>query len=235
MKKVIQLALVLGVTAAAQSAVAAEKGWYAGIGVGQNKVSDWVSDDDMVVLLDDFGSQMGVNSFSGTVSANSDDKDTGWKIFGGYQFTPVIAVEVAYLDLGAATADSAAVGTFDVGSGPFDGSLYLKVKSEASALVADVVGKLPAASWLDFFAKAGFYHARVEVTATAGATDSGGVYESSDSEKDTSNGLHVALGADFNVAQHVAIRAEWERLSKIDFQGDDFDISGLSVSAIYRF
>lgn len=235
MKKVIQLALVLGVTAAAQSAVAAEKGWYAGIGVGQNKVSDWSSEDDMVSLLDSFAYEMGVVSFDGVVSAHSDDKGTGWKIFCGYQFTPAIAVEVAYIDLGSATGESSAVGTFDVGSGPFDGSLYLKDKSEASAFVIDAVGKVPAASWLDLFAKVGLYRAQLELTETGGATDSSGVYESSVSAKDSSTGFHVAFGLDFNIAQHVAIRAEWERLSKIDFQRAEVDISGLSLSAIYRF
>lgn len=238
MKKAIQLALILGVTAAAQSAVAAEKGWYVGIGAGQNKTSDWLSEDDMVYLLDDFASQTGVTSFNGTVSASSDDKDTGWKIFSGYQFTPAIGVEVAYIDLGAATAESSATGTFNFASGP--GSLYMKVKAESSAFVVDAVGKLPVASWLDLFAKFGLYSAQIDITVTggfAGITGFGGpsVGEATASEKDSSTGLHLALGADFNVAQHVAIRAEWERLSKIEFQDADFDITGLSLSAIYRF
>lgn len=234
MMKTTKLALCIALAGFATNVLAAD-GWYAGIGVGQSSVSDWISKDDMLGLLDDFGDEMGVNDFVGSVSASSDDEDTGWKIYGGYQFTPNLAIEAAYLDLGEASASAAASGLFDLGGGFFPGSLYVKATAEATAIVIDGVGKLALAPWLDLFAKAGLYRTELDVTATAGATDTNGVYEASESESDDSTGLHVAVGADFNVMQNVIIRAEWERLSKVDFQDSETDFDLLSISAAYRF
>lgn len=234
-QKFCQLALCLGIASVAVHASAETTGWYAGIGAGQTTVGDWLSKGDMLDALGEFGDEMGVLAFSGNISSSSDDKDTGWKIYGGYQFTPNFALEAAYLDLGEATAKSGAAGLFNVGSGFFPGSLYIKAKGEATAFVLDGIGKIAVAPWLDLFAKAGVYRSELKVTVTAGATDSGGVYEASESEKDNSTGLHAGLGADFNVTPNIAIRAEWERLSKVDFEDGETDLDMLSVSAIYRF
>lgn len=40
-----------------------------------------------------------------------DDSDVGYKLYGGYNFTPMFGVEVDYIDFGAATWDSAYFGT----------------------------------------------------------------------------------------------------------------------------
>src|SRR4051812_49006320 len=56
---------------------AADQGGYLGIGLGQTKVKDACTD-----------------------FASCDNKDTGVKVFGGYQFNPNGAVEIGYVDLG---------------------------------------------------------------------------------------------------------------------------------------
>jgi len=236
MKRALKLALVLGMATAAEGAMAASEGWYAGIGIGQSKVSDWLSKDDARDVQSAFEDGVGVLAFSGSTTASSDDKDTGWKVYGGYQFNENLAVEASYLNLGKTTAQSSSTGRFFIsGIGVVNGSLYTKTTGEASAFTLDGVVKADLAPWVDIFAKAGAYRAKLDVKLTGGITGSAGSAEASDSMDDDSTGLHIALGADFNIIENVAIRAEWERLSKVDFQDSETDIDLLSVSAIYKF
>jgi OOP family OmpA-OmpF porin len=235
MKHLRKLALSIALAAGALPALAGNTGWYAGVGIGQSSVSDWLSEDDMLSLLDDFGTEMGVNSFAGTISSDADDEDAAWKIYGGYNINPNFAIEASYMDLGEATASAAAVGTFNTGGGPFPGSLYVRAKGEAQALTIDAVGKVAVAPWLELFVKGGLFNAELDITGVAGATDSSGVLEASDSGSDNSSGLHIGLGADFSVTPDIVIRAEWERLADVEFDGGETDIDLLSVSAAYRF
>jgi OOP family OmpA-OmpF porin len=74
LRKTIALA-ILGASTATYAAD--DKGFYAGVGIGQSKVSD---------------SEAGL-SFDGT--------DTAFRIFGGYQINTNFSVEGAYIDVGA--------------------------------------------------------------------------------------------------------------------------------------
>ena len=59
------------------------------------------------------GASVGQSKASGFCSfaagAACDDKDTGFKLFGGYQVTPNWAVEATYMDMGKAEATAAGV------------------------------------------------------------------------------------------------------------------------------
>src|SRR3954467_10471470 len=57
------------------------------------------------------GGSIGQSKFKDACSGNPpgvscDDKDTAWRIFGGYQFSPNFAAELGYHDLGEAKASA---------------------------------------------------------------------------------------------------------------------------------
>lgn len=80
------LTVVLGtaILAASHSVLAqqSERGWYAGVSVGQAQFSDACA-------------KVGTG-------VSCEDKDGAWRIFGGYEFNRNLAVEIGYADLGEA-------------------------------------------------------------------------------------------------------------------------------------
>lgn len=71
-----------------------------------------------------------------------DDSDTGFKIFGGYQFTKNWGAEAGYVDFGSATASGAVSGDVGITAFTFAGTGTLPL-NESFALV----GKLGLAMW----------------------------------------------------------------------------------------
>ena len=116
------LGLVAIVVIASPFAAADDSGWYIGANVGQSRAK---IDDERIT-----SSLLG-RGFSG-ISIADDDRDTGYKLFGGYKFNKNVAVEGGYFDLGkfgyAATMDP---------SGTLNGNIKLK------GLNLDLVGMLP--------------------------------------------------------------------------------------------
>src|ERR1051325_3766451 len=133
------LALTVGLGTALASLPAAAQlsmsGFYVGAGVGQGKAKDFCG---------------------GGPFDSCDDKETAWKIFGGYQFTPNFAAEVGYGRLGKFNASLAGL-TDEV-----------KVTVwEASALAA-----WPIVQQLSVFGRLGLYRATAkETTNFAGDFD----------------------------------------------------------------
>jgi OOP family OmpA-OmpF porin len=150
MKKSKTVLATLGFAAAAAfvgSALAQsqtqETGAYAGLSIGQAKSKDACSG-------------AGVTGATG-ISTSCDDKDTAWKIFGGYQFMRYLAAEVAYTDLGKVKASASAPGV----------SASAEVKSNAWELVA--VGSYPiGTSGFAPYAKAGFYRGESKLSTSVG-------------------------------------------------------------------
>src|SRR4051812_21373035 len=96
-KKVLVTALLAGFAAVPTLATAqakgnAELGFYAGASVGQSK------------------------SDCGGSSGSCDDKDTAYRIFGGYKFHPNIAVEGGYSPLGETSASIGGLGSVTAGA-----------------------------------------------------------------------------------------------------------------------
>ena len=61
------------------------------------------------------GGSLGQSNFKGDCAGNCDKKDTSFRLFGGYQFTPNIAAELGYTDLGKLK-----VGSGDIGATAWD-------------------------------------------------------------------------------------------------------------------
>lgn len=128
---------------ASQTALAQDKGFYVGLGVGQSDAKDACS-------------ELGGVGFSGSC----DDTSTGKKIILGYQFNPNFALEGGYVDLGKFKANGTVLGV--------PASAFAKAKSWQ--LVA--VGTLPLANNFSLFGKAGIHSWDADAGVTAlGVTD----------------------------------------------------------------
>jgi len=143
----------------------------------------------------------------GTVSS-CDEKDSAWKLFGGYQFNRHFAIEASYFDYGSVSASGQ---TFGV---PF------RITGDATAFGLAAVGILPIANHFSLFGKLGLLRTEVDVTGS-GAGGAG-------SESDSETGLHVGIGLMFDLGRNFSIRAEWER-------NDEAEIDMMSLGVQFRF
>jgi OOP family OmpA-OmpF porin len=148
----------------------------------------------------------------GGSGVSCDDSDTGFRILGGYQITPLIAAEVAYTDLGELSARGPG-GTASV---------------EVSAFEIVAVGTLPMADRFSLYGKAGIYRGEVDARIdTVLLTDSA-------SESNTD--LTVGAGVRFDFSRQASVRLEWQRYPDVggDETGED-NIDFFSVGLLFRF
>lgn len=146
-----------------------------------------------------------------------DDEGSAWRILGGYQATPNIAVELAYTDLGEVSASGTVLG-FDA-----------RVGVEATVIELVGVGSLPLNDRFSVYAKAGLYRGETDaVVRVAGV--------GTETTSETNTDPTIGIGARFNITQRVALRAEWQRYMDLgggDIGEDDVDV--FSVGAIFQF
>lgn len=122
-----------------------------------------------------------------------DDGDTGLKIFGGYKFSPNLAVEGAWVDLGDVTLSSG-IGSASVGT---DG------------LEVAAVGIWPINPKWNVFGKLGLYMWDASVSTGFGSVSEDGT------------DLMFGFGGTWNFAERISLRAEWERFD-LDGEDADF-------------
>ena len=187
-KKVLLAALVAGFAAAPTLALAqarggnADLGFYAGASVGQS------------------------TSDCGRI-AGCDDKDTAYRIFGGYKFHPNIAVEGGYSPLGEIS-----------GSG---------IKAESNAWDIVGVGSWPLGNNFSVLGKLGFYNAEMKLSGAASGKKTttdltygvGGQYD-----------FNRNLGLRLEWNRYSGVKAP-----DIAGSSSDTDIDVLSVGALWRF
>jgi OOP family OmpA-OmpF porin len=184
MKRTILLAVLaaLAGTAAAQTA-------YIGGNVGRAEQK---------VSIDGFGSEK--------------DHDTGFKLYGGYNFTQNFGLEAGYADLGKLERSD------------FESSVSLEPKSVYLA----ATGTLPLDAQFSLFGKAGV--ARTEVKGTVsglGFRDSG--------KENRTNG-YFAVGAAYAINNNFSVVAEYEYFGKVyKEEGADLKANMVSVGVRYKF
>ena len=130
--KLLIAALSLAALAFAGSALSQQKesGIYIGGALGQAEQSDQCS--------------------STAPGVSCDNKDSAWKIFGGFQFSRYFAAELGYANLGEASASAGAVSATD----------------EATAIELVALGMFPVVERFSIFGKLGF--ASVDVDTPLG-------------------------------------------------------------------
>ena len=164
------------------SAIAADNptSWYAGVGVGQAKAPGAC----------DTGSIPGVTITSCT------NNDTGWKLFGGYQFTVNWGAEVAYADFGRPLRATATVLGVPV-----------SVVGKAKGWQLAGVGTYPINDQFSIFGKVGAFRSDVTVSAAGGGV---GVSLSGNHTDFT-----YGIGATWNFTKNVGAQLEAQRFNNV--------------------
>jgi OmpA-OmpF porin, OOP family len=168
------------------------------------------------------GAYVGANIGHATQKLSADgvgstkESDTGYKLYGGYEFTKNFGVEVGYVDLGK---DSAS-GSDGINTASFS------IKPKAAYLAA--TGTLPMNEQLSLFAKAGVSANRTELNATFnGASDSS-------TEKRTT--AMFGIGVAYNFSKNCAVVGEYENFGKvIKEDGAELKADMLSLGVRYKF
>ncbi|MBC7500175.1 MAG: outer membrane beta-barrel protein [Herminiimonas sp.] len=153
-------------------------------------------------------------------STSTDNSDTGYKVFGGYQFTPNFAIEGGYFDLG----------NFDYRSvttplGAFNGT------SRVKGLNLDLVGTLPITDRFSAFGRVGAAYARTKSEFTS----TGAVPFNATNRNRNDTDLKVGLGLQYAFTDALSVRAEIERYRINDALRDRGNVNMASIGLVYRF
>lgn len=205
-----KLSLITLAVLASSFASADDPGWYIGANVGQSNATI----DDERITSDLLG-----KGFSRT-TITDDDRSTGYKIFGGYQYNRYLAVEAGYFDLG-----NFGFNATTVPAGTLSGNIKLK------GLNLDLVGTLPISEKLSVMGRVGANYA--DATDSFVGTGAVKVLDPNPSERDTN--LKVGLGLQYAFTPALAMRAEVERYRINDAIGNKGDIDLVSLGLVYRF
>jgi OOP family OmpA-OmpF porin len=234
MNKTVKLLVASIVAIAANSAIAGPGNWYIGAGAGMSSYQDWLSQEDITAIKNEFQTGLGYVQFNGAESSDSEDRTSGFKLFGGFAFNENIAVELSYIDMGEVDAKSSSSGTFfDSADNPVDGDLFAKARASVDAFTLDANLSYPVASFAALFVKAGVYAADAELESSAGGSIT--TESINESRTDSSTGLHFGVGASFMVTDAIGLRAEWERLDNVEANGGESDVDLVSAALIYSF
>ncbi len=163
------------------------------------------------------GAYIGVNAgrtdqkvFAEGISGTAKDTTTGYKLYGGYDFSKNFGVEGGYMDSG----DGKAV---------FSNGFF--VEGKTTSLYVAATGTLPLNEQFSLFAKAGV------ATNRAKLNNSNGVYFD---ERTTSPVL--GIGAAYAVSKNIALVIEYENFGKTVKIDDDYvKTELLSIGARYNF
>lgn len=138
-----------------------------------------------------------------------DNKDTGYRVFAGWQFHPNFAVEGGYLNLGEATANA--------------GGVVASAKMRGWEVLG--VAMFPVWQQLSLYGKAGVVRSRVNVNSNIGVSAS-----------DNSWDFTFGFGGEWAFSRNVAARLEWQRYDNVggNNTGRD-DIDYFNASLLYRF
>jgi len=195
---------------ASPMAMAEGTGWYAGANAGRTGAE-----------IDDARITSGLlaRGFS-TTSLEDRDRSTGFKLYGGYQFSPHFALEGGYFDLGkfGYTAHTAPTGSLT-------GDMRVK------GLNLDLVGSLPLTGKLSALARVGVNYARVNDRFSS----TGAVNVSHPTASKSEANVKYGVGLNYAFSDALAMRLEVERYRINDAIGNKGDIDMVSVGLVYRF
>ncbi len=185
-------------------------GWYLGANVGASTAKI----DDARITSNLLGS-----GFSSVTIADQ-DRDTGYKIFGGYQLNRNFSVEGGLFDLG-----SFGFRASTVPAGTLNGNIRVRGVS------LDLIGTLPVSDRFSVFGRVGANYA--ETRDDFSGTGAVGVYNPNPSAREVNP--KIGLGLQYAFSDAWAMRAEVERYRINDAVGNKGDIDLVSVGMVYRF
>ena len=213
MKKLVSILVLWAVVMVAplSAAEADATNWYFGAGYLQSE-----ADTDIAGL---------------TGTASLDEKDSGFKIFGGYQFNPYLGLEMAYADLGTVSLKGNNGDTFT-----YKGAAYSFTANNANleldtwvievggkfSLPLDLVTGQDYLKYITPFAKLGGFYWDQEATVTASGVNGGSI-------SDDGFDFYFGAGLQINIHKNFAISGEWQR-----YTGDG-SIDTYGANLIIRF
>jgi OOP family OmpA-OmpF porin len=207
-----QLAALAGVgaTLAAPAAAQDDSYWYGGLAVGQSEAS--IDQDRIRAGLTGLG--------LATTSFSTDEKDTAWRLFGGYQFNRYLGLEAGYFNLGKFG--------FGAGTQPA-GTLNGQIKLQGLNL--DLVGTLPLTERLALIGRVGAQYAQARDTFSG--TGAVTVLDPNPRADDTQ--LKLGIGLQYAFSPSFLMRVEGERYRVNDAVGNLGDVSAVSLSLVFPF
>lgn len=202
----------LAAPAAQAQTQAAETGWYAGGSIGRAGAT---IDDDRI---------RGGLAAQGLVTNTLEDRehDTGYKVFGGWQFNRNLALEAGWFDLGefGYTARTTAPGS-------------LTGNMSARGFNLDLVGALPLTERFSVLGRVGVTSMRTE--GRFSATGAARVPYASANSSQTSGNVKWGVGVAYAFTEALSMRLEAERYRLKDSVGNRGDVDMVSVGLVYRF
>lgn len=189
-----------------------DAGWYGGASVGRSAAS---IDDPRIT-----GGLLGQGLVTRSIADN--DRDTGYKLFGGYQLNRNFAVEAGWFDLGnfGYVASTLPAGTLS-------GDVRIR------GLNLDAVGILPVTPKLSLLGRVGLVHARAQ--GSFSATGAARVPYANANPSQRSTGYKAGLGLAYAVTESLSLRLEGERYRIGDGVGNKGHVDLVSVGLVYRF
>ncbi len=155
-----------------------------------------------------------------TTSMSRDESDTGFKLFGGYQFNRNFALEAGYFNLGKFGFTSTTVPA---------GTLNGRIKLQGVNL--DLVGTLPLTERLSAIARVGAQYASTRDTFSG----SGAVNVLNPNPSARSVNYKAGAGLQYEFSRSLLVRAEAERYRINDAVGNRGDINLYSLSLVFPF
>ena len=203
------LAVIAAITS--QFAAAEDAGWYAGANVGQTRAKI----DDPRIAAQLLGAGLA------TTSIVDNNRDTGYKLFGGYRFNENFAVEGGYFNLGqfGFVATTLPLGTLS-------GNIKLQ------GMNLDGVGTLPITEQFSVFGRLGLNYAQARDSFSS--TGLVGAPANPNPSKSQFN-YKFGAGVQYDFTESWGMRAEAERYRINDAVGNKGDIDMYSLGLIYRF
>ncbi len=211
--KLVKASGMLAVTAlavfASSLAVADDSGWYIGGNLG---VSSAEIDDDSIV------DALQAGGFA-TDSINDEDDDTGYKLFGGYQFNRQWSLEGGFFNVGefGFTANTTPVGS-------------LTGRTEMQGLNIDPVFTWPLSKKFSLLGRVGLTYAEADTRYSATGT----VTPPPNRDKRATSYKYGA-GAQYDFTRRFGLRVDAENYKIDDAVGNKGDINLWSLGLVYRF
>ncbi len=210
--RAITLLSFAGLTALAVpiSPAMAQTGFYVGgnIGITRGEIDEDAINQGLI----------GIGATS--ASTTSDQSGTGHKAYGGYSFTPNIAIEAGYFDLGKFTTDSTV-------SPP--GTLRTELKFKGFNV--DVVGSLPVGGGFSLFGRVGAIRTEQDISVSS----TGSIVTTQPSLSYDKTSWKAGIGVDYVITGGLGVRAEGEIYRVPDGPDETANVGMFSIGLLYRF
>jgi OmpA-OmpF porin, OOP family len=196
-------------------------GFYMGAGMGYSKLN--INEDKLDRLISGELPDPWFISKS-TVDQNA----TPYQIFAGFRFLNYFAVELAYLNLGEATYKANIENGTTLGDGAVKGTW------SNDGVPLSFLGIWPLSDQFDIFGRVGVYYGSTDLKVRG--KDSSGQSVVTTSVDDNTTQFFGGVGADWNFAEHLTGRAEWQAMPSVG--NDDVgsgNFNNFIFSLIYRF